>query len=322
MLPKTIKCLPVMLAGALGVPGAQASCGSMACEINPAWDIDSLAHDRGLRLDLRYVHARADRLRAGSARIAPPSPSGSGEEIEDRYTRNQTLAVDLDYALNRTWGLALQVPLVRREHAHTLDIVPPEIQQAGYTRLGDIRVGGRYRFMADDHQWGGGLRLGLKLPTGATGLEMAPGEAMEASLQPGTGSTDAILGANLHWSFPNSSWGGFAQLQAQLPVDHRSGYEPGRSIGVDLGLHYPISETVTGLVQFSYLHRARDKGSLADPDGNSGGHATYFSPGLSVEVAPNTHVYGVIQVPISQYVNGEQLTARWVASIGLRLVMD
>jgi hypothetical protein len=306
----------VLLAAA---PQVRASCGSMACEVNPAWDIDSLTHDHGLRLDVRYTYAKADTLRAGSDKITAAEPSGSGEEIENKYTRNQSLAAELDYAVNRAWSVAVLLPLTSREHAHTLDVTPPEVEQAGYRRLGDMRVSGRYRFMAADHQSGGGVRFGLKLPTGDSHRQMAPGEPMEASLQPGTGSTDLLLGGYLHWSMPDSVWGGFAQIQGQTSIAHRSGYEPGTGLSLDLGAYYPFNESVTGLLQLNYLYRARDKGVLADADGHSGGHALYISPGLSLQVAGNMHVYGLIQIPVKQEVHGEQLTAPWTATLGLRV---
>lgn len=298
---------------------ARASCGSMACEMNPAWDIESLTHDQGLRLDLRCSYSRADTLRAGSDKVAPPDFEGSGEEIENRRTLNQTLTADLDYAINRTWSVWVQVPVVSRDHAHAIDSLPPEVEQASYAELGDVRVAGKYRFMAADHGWGGGVRIGLKLPTGDTDQEMAPGEAMEASLQPGTGSTDLILGGHLHGSLGDSKWGGFAQLQAQTPLAHRSGFEPGDSVGVDLGVYYPFGESVTGLLQMNYLYRGRDSGGLADPDGHSGGSAIYFTPGLSILVGANMHAYGSVQIPIRQKVNGEQLTAPWILTLGLRV---
>ncbi|MDD5366890.1 MAG: hypothetical protein PHR30_16255 [Gallionellaceae bacterium] len=312
-MKKTIALLAI--AGA--IPQAQASCGSMACEMNPAWDIESLTHDQGLRIDLRYNYSRADILRAGSDKVAPPDPTGSGEEIENKRTLNQSLTADLDYAINRAWSVSVQVPVVSRDHAHTIDSLPPEVEQASYTELGDVRVAGKYRFMAGDHRWGGGVRFGLKLPTGDTGQEMVPGEPMEAGLQPGTGSTDLILGGHLHGAIADSKWGGFAQVQVQTPLAHRSGFEPGHSYGVDLGVYYPFGESVTGLLQVNYLYRARDSGALADPDGHSGGSATYFTPGLSVLVGANMHAYGSVQIPIRQKVNGEQLTAPWSLTLGL-----
>jgi len=312
-----MKKILILLAVAGVVPHAQASCGSLMCELNPAWDTQSLTHEHGLRMDLRYAYAKADVLRAGSNKITPPPLTGSGDEIENMRTINQALTADLDYAINREWSVAVQAPLVSRDHAHTVDNLPPDVEQAKYSALGDVRVSAKYRFMAADHHSGGGLRFGLKLPSGGTDKEMAPGTPMEASLQPGSGSTDLILGGYTWWTRPGSHWSGLAQLQVQQAIAERNDYRPGTSISLDLGANYAISERVAGLLQLSFLHRARDHGGNADPLGSSGGHAVFLSPGLSVTVAPGTHVYGFVQLPIRQYVNGEQLTPRWSATLGV-----
>jgi len=47
----------------------------------------------------------------------------------------------------------------------------------------------------------------------------------------------------------------------------------------------------------------------------------FLSPGLSVTVVPGTHVYGFVQLPIRQYVNGEQLTPRWSTTLGVGFVL-
>lgn len=308
---------PLVLLALAGVtPVAQASCGSMLCDLNPAWDTQALTHDHGLRLDLRYTYSKADSLRSGTSRIAPPALTGSGDEIENLRTLNQTLVADLDYAINRAWSVSLQLPMISREHAHTIDDpLGAFVEQARFSALGDVRVAGKYRFMAADHQSGGGLRFGLKLPTGATDKEMAPGTPMEASLQPGTGTTDLLLGAYSHWSMSDSKWGGYLQLQTQYALDQRNQYRPGDSVGLDLGAHYALTDTLTGLLQLSYQHRNRDTGANADP--NSGGHTVFLSPGLSYTLAPGTHIYGLLQLPVQQYVNGEQLTARRVGTLGV-----
>lgn len=307
----------ILLALAGTAPHVQASCGSMMCDLNPAWDTQSLTHAQGLRLDLRYTYAKSDVLRAGTREISPPPYTGSGDEIENLRTISQSLTADLDYAIDATWSVSAQLPLVARDHAHTVDNLPPEVEQAKYTALGDARVVGKYRFMAADHMRGGGIRFGLKLPTGGTGEEMAPGVPMEASLQPGTGSTDLILGGYTWWSRPDSRWGGMAQFQAQHAIADNNDYRPGNSLSLDVGLNYALSERVSGLLQLGVLHRARDRGANADPLGHSGGNAVFLSPGLSVTVAPGTRVFGFAQLPLRQDVNGEQLTARWSATLGM-----
>ncbi len=47
----------------------------------------------------------------------------------------------------------------------------------------------------------------------------------------------------------------------------------------------------------------------------------FLSPGASWALTPRISVYGFVQKPIYQYVNGVQLTADWsaVAGIGLSL---
>ncbi|HNA31102.1 MAG TPA: hypothetical protein PLL19_12960 [Thiobacillaceae bacterium] len=305
----------LLLAGA--TPLAWASCGGMMCELNPAWDTQNFTHGRGLRLDLRYAYSRADVLRAGSDSIQPPPFTASGDEIENRRTVTRIFTADLDYAFDRTWGLGLQLPLVARDHAHTLDNTPPELEQADYLALGDVRVIGKYRGMAADRLSGGGLRFGLKLPTGDTRRLMAPGTLMEASLQPGTGSTDLILGADAWWSAAESPWGSLLQVQVQRPVAQREAYRPGTSFSLDLGLNHSFNDTFTGLLQLGYLYRGRDQGANAAPNGASGGYVVHLSPGLSMAVAPGTRVYGFMQWPLRQHVNGEQLTARWSAVVGI-----
>ena len=54
----------------------------------------------------------------------------------------------------------------------------------------------------------------------------------------------------------------------------------------------------------------------AEP-GDSGGRSLFLSPGVSVSVAKDVRVYGFVQVPVYQYVNGVQLTADRAAVIGL-----
>lgn len=93
---------------------AHASCGSNYCLANTHWDTQGLGGDEGLRVDLRYSYAKADKWRAGSNRITPEAPSASGEEIEDRRTINQMLNLDADYAISPSLNLRLQLNARRR----------------------------------------------------------------------------------------------------------------------------------------------------------------------------------------------------------------
>jgi len=326
-----IYLLPVAIA--MIATNANATCGAAFCSVDTHWDTQGLSSDEGLRLDLRYSYAKANKFRAGSSKITVEAPSGSGEELEDKHTINQVLDLEAEYTINARWNIALGVPLVKREHTHTFDSLAPDApitQQAKFTELGDIRVLGKYKFDTGGMQSGSGIRFGLKLPTGAINKIMTPPDpadpstpfALERSAQPGTGSTDAILGAYYFRKLPGSDWGWFASGQIQSAIATRDNFRPGNELKLDLGAHYALSPNLNALLQLNVQQRQRDSGSNANPA--SGGHALYLSPGLSYALTPQTQVYGLVQIALKQYANTDpdvagtgQLTAPWSLAVGI-----
>jgi hypothetical protein len=321
-----------VLAIAAAAGTAHASCGTDFCLVNTHWDTQGNANDQGLTLDLRYSFARANQLRAGSRKIAPEAPSGADIEIEDQRTINRVLHAELDYAINARWNVALGVPLVARDHTHTFDssLSGPFQQQVSFTRLGDMRVVGKYKLETDGTGTGAGIRFGLKLPTGATNQAMSPPDpaepttpyALERSSQPGTGSLDAIVGVYGFLAQPASSWSWFTSAQLQKAISTRNNYQPGQLTNIDVGLSYAFSPLLTGMLQLNAQHRARDTGSQANPA--SGGHSINLSPGLTYAVTPKTRFYGFLQKPLRQYANTDpaepasgQLTAPWSLAMGI-----
>ena len=102
---------------------ANAGCGSSFCTVNTHWDTQGMVNDEGLRIDLRYTYARADTARNGSSRTAKPLPTDpalAGLEVENLRTINQTLNLDMDYAISHKWNVALDLPVVMRDHAHMI----------------------------------------------------------------------------------------------------------------------------------------------------------------------------------------------------------
>ena len=288
-----------------------------------------------MRVDFRYSYAKADQLRAGSSRITPEAPSGSDAEIENKRTVNQLLNVDADYTINARWNVALGIPLVMRDHTHTFDSSTdgPFTQQTKFTELGDIRVIGKYKFNLGDMESmhsGAGIRFGLKFPTGAINKTMTPPDPadpatpykLERSAQPGTGSTDAILGTYYFNNHLDSDWGWFVSAQAQSAVATRDHFRPGNQLSLDLGMHYSLTPSLNALLQLNAQHRARDTGDNANPA--SGGYSWNLSPGLSYALSPKTQLYGVVQIALKQYANIDpaeagsgQLTAPWSVAVGI-----
>jgi hypothetical protein len=311
---------------------AYASCGSSFCSVNTHWDTQGLVNDDTLRVDLRYSYAKADTFRGGSSKITPDLPSGSDEEIENMRTINQMLDLNVDYAVNAKWNVGVDLPFVMRDHNHTFDssVSGPFEQQAKFNALGDARVLGKYKFDSAEHHAGSGMSIGIKLPTGAIDKTMAPPDpadpatpyALERSAQPGSGSTDLLIGAYYHQDIEDSPWGWFVSGQFQDAVKTRDEYRPGNTLNLDLGAHYPFAATLTGLLQLNAQFKNRDTGLNANPA--SGGDSLNFSPGLSYVVAPKTSLYGFVQIALLQYANTDpdvpgsgQLTAPWSFALGV-----
>ena len=311
---------------------AHASCGSSFCSVNTHWDTQGLVNDDSLRIDLRYSYANANSLRSGYGKIAAATPNGSGQgEIENMRTINQMLNLDIDYSIDQKWNVALDLPLVMRDHAHTFDAAGNFFkQQAKFNGLGDVRVIGKYKFDSAEHHAGSGMSFGVKLPTGAIDKTMTPPDpanpampyALERSSQPGTGSIDLLMGMYYHRDAENSPWGWFVSGQLQSAVSTRDNYRPGNSLNLDLGAHYAFAPTLTGLLQLNTQSKNRDTGLNANPA--SGGYSVNLSPGLSFVIAPKTNLYSFVQIALLQYANTQpgvagsgQLTAPWSFAIGI-----
>lgn len=314
--------------------GAHASCGSSFCAMNTNWDTQGLVNNEGLRIDLRYSYARADTPRVGSSKVAKPSPADPallGVEVENMRTINQLLNLDFDYAINRQWSVAAGLPVVMRDHAHQIgDPILTIVEQNQFTELGDVRVVGNYKFDFSDRMSGSGIRFGLKLPTGKANWEFIPGSGTpaEGGLQPGSGSTDLILGAYYYQEVANSPYGWFVSGQLQTATKTRDNYRPGNEAALDLGMHYTLSPSLTGLLQLNANFKERDSGIGAKVNPHSGTRSLNLSPGLSFAVTPKTKLYGFVQLPIYQYANSDpnwtpgnpiigQLTAPWSISLGI-----
>lgn len=107
------------------------------------------------------------------------------------------------------------------------------------------------------------------------------------------------------------------QAMLQHAVTTIDRFTPGDQIGIDLGLNYRLSDKWGALLQLNALHKKSDTGANAEPD-LSGGLTVFLSPGLSYALGLNSQIYGFIQKPVYQYVNGVQLTADMTAAVGLR----
>jgi hypothetical protein len=78
---------------------------------------------------------------------------------------------------------------------------------------------------------------------------------------------------------------------------------------------YPLTSAWSGLLQINAQIKDRDRGGEAEPR-DSGGSFVWLSPGLNYALTRAAKIYGFVQLPLYQRVNGIQLTAGWTAAAG------
>jgi hypothetical protein len=298
---------------------ASASCGSAFCTVNTSWDVHGAWLEPGARLDLRFESIKQDQPRAGRKDVAVGEIPRHHDEV---LTENRNLVGTFDYTFDQDWGLNAQLPLVHRHHEHIHNHMGEQIPEAWtFNGLGDARVLLRRRLATfedqDKHTIGtAGFNFGLKLPTGQTNVRNGDGDEAERTLQPGSGTTDFLVGAYYSKDLPERNWSWFVQGLAQLPMYEYNDYRPGHRFTLDAGTRYAWGDRLGLLLQANYLFKARDQGLEAEPE-DSGGKFLFVSPGVSYALNRQVQAYGFLQLPVYQDVNGVQLVARYAIAVGL-----
>ena len=310
----------LLAAVALFIPAQAFACSSCGCTLSPVWENQGMSTQAGLRMDLRYDYLNQDQLRHGSsvassADVANALANGTVGETE-QYTKNQYYTLGADYMFNRDWGVNLQIPYIDRDHG-TIGAGDTDTSTSHTQRLGDIKLIGRYQGFFPDAKTG--MMLGLKLPTGKQDYNFSSGPmagmSLDSSLQPGSGSTDLIVGAyHFDTLTPTLDW--FTQALFQSALDTRNDFRPGNAINLNLGVRYTGFGNIMPQLQLNAQARQSDSGTNADTY-NSGGKLVYLSPGVTYKINDRIKLYSFIQLPLYQYVEGLQLAPRWNASFGI-----
>lgn len=325
-----MRALPVMLAGlaaAVAASGAHA-CAACGNTLSRDWETQGISSNQGFVAELSYDYLNQTQQRYGTGKASPAlidRQLNAGQEVE-AYTRTQAMTASLIYNAE-TWGIAAQVPYVQRNHA-TYGATAP--LGSGYSTssdsgIGDTRVIGRYTGWSEEHT--SGLILGAKLPTGNNHANFNAGAAagmpLDAALQLGTGSTDAIVGGFTTGSIDH--YGLFLQATVQRAVATQNSYRPGDTYAVNAGIRYAaFGAKVSPMLQLNILRREADTGANATPPDpftgspTTGGTLVYLAPGASVRLGGGTSLYGFVQLPVYQKVNSLQLTPRYTVTLGVR----
>jgi hypothetical protein len=308
----------LLLAGSLflGSMNALYGCSACGCSTSPGWENQGFVSESGWMVDLREDYIDQNKLMSGTHTVNDSDKLlPNDREIED-YTTQYYTTLSVDYKSKGPLGLTLSIPYVDRSHATVID-GETEKTYSHTKSLGDIRLVGRYQLDTMGGAWG--LRLGVKAPTGSytktftSGPEA--GSAIDRGLQPGTGTTDVMLGA-YYYANVSDTVDYFVQAGYKTPLSQREGYKSGNQVTGDAGIRWIGMEGFVPQLNMNTKYEQKDKGENADTL-NSGGQSVYLSPGVTVDFGNNIKGYGFIQLPVYLDVNGYQLVSQWNGTLGV-----
>lgn len=298
------------------------ACATCGCTLNADAAL-GYSVEAGWRLSFEYDYLQQDELRSGTRAIAGVP---NGDELE-HDTLNRYYTVGVDYNPSADWSFGLRIPYVERTHStygdyDSSEALPPLSYSRSFS-LGDLRLIGAYQGLLPDHNLG--LQFGIKLPTGRYGTDVKfasgpeAGNPLDASLQPGTGSTDIIAGAYYYRAL-SESFQFFANAQFQSAVSSKqdrpgNDFRPGNSTTLTLGVRYENNPKWIPQLQVNLLHKDVDQGALADIT-DTAGYVAYLSPGLMAKIHGNLYAFGFAQIPVYSQLVGNQLFPRYTVSVG------
>ncbi|AXW64154.1 hypothetical protein CJO94_20730 (plasmid) [Ralstonia solanacearum] len=338
----------VLLAGAtsLFLPVAAHACATCGCSLSTDAAMGYSAIP-GWRISLDYTYIPQNQLRSGTGSVTPAQVAGinaaGGNQEVERQTINRYINLGIHYSPNSSWNFSAIVPYIDRSHttygAATPDqLTPDNVSGATASGLGDIKLIASYQGFLPTHNLG--VQLGVKLPTGRyggqnvltgatvgrnpvffnSGPNAAGGQALDTSLQPGTGSTDVILGG-YYYQPVSQDFDAFVNGQFQAAVmqnlrDVGADFRPGNTAMVSFGLRYEANPHIVPQLQVNVTRKNADKGALADTT-NTAGTVMYLSPGVTVSVMHNMQVYAFLQKALYSNLQGYQLFPRWSGTMGV-----
>ena len=173
--------------------GARASCGSSSCPLDTRALNLPLRNEWTVDLSLQYVDQDQPRIGTRNAQVGEIE----NEHHDEVRTLNRIATALISYAPTDRLSLSVAVPYVSRDHFHLAsshhhiesqhNIIPQSWELRG---VGDVVLEARAA-VTRSGLWAIG---GVKLPTGKHDARNASGLVGELPVQPGTGSTDGILG--------------------------------------------------------------------------------------------------------------------------------
>jgi hypothetical protein len=311
--------LPFAALALLGAPCAEATCGSAACFLVTQTSEGTAARG-AVTVDLSVQFVNQDRRLSGShevGEVLTPGVDIEGGELEldhhrEIQTRSTFVKADVVYGVSDRLSLTASLPLwSHKDHDHFADVGTPDEHfngAAGTKGFGDVVAGLRYALVVRPRDLLVGS-LAVKLPTGRYRLLDEEGKINEPTIQPGTGSTDGL--ASLYYSRSELPGGieAFADASYRANRENPLDYEIGDEIVAGIGASRQIGNRLHGSLQVNARRTGRDR-FLGGEVPSTGSTYVNVTPGFRFRTGSGATVYGLVQLPVHQHVNEDQLAPR------------
>ncbi|VAX28201.1 hypothetical protein MNBD_NITROSPIRAE01-2355 [hydrothermal vent metagenome] len=311
-----------------------ASCGAGNCFLVTGAE-EGISSPGQMSLDISYRYVPMDDFQKGSGstnEALVPKVDFENKDIENRHHReirtlNELVQVNVGYGVTTRFTLQVAIPLMNnRAHEH-FDGVTTTNPDGNFTRddgasgIGDIRLMGRYAAVLRTRHLvviGGGV----KFPTGEYKLLNGEGNINEPSIQPGTGSFDYLFSFFYDYQILPHRFDTFVSLSYELTDENNLGYTFGDQTLFNLGFNYRLEseKNISLSTQFNLRHTDRD--TFETNTGgtgvlSTGGTTLYFSSGIRIQASDTLGLYSFLQLPVYQYVNEENLVAKFGLVLGV-----
>ena len=249
--------------------------------------------------------------------------AGTADEDVHSVDSLFSASANLAYGLTDDLTIGLTMPYVDRSNvreAHN-DMGVGEAELAGDSNgVGDLTLFGQYRFHQSEKQ-DAAILVGIKTPTGETGVREIEGGLFEAEQQPGSGSWDPFLGLAY-----NHNWGdiGFSgNVLYTFVTEGTQDTDLGDIFNYNLALSYRTTIPEGGHDHHDHAHKAkvidyidmvvelngdsRQRVNIGgESEEHSGGHSLYLSPGVRVGLGHSVSLFTSVGIPIVNDLNGIQ----------------
>jgi len=260
---------------------------------------------------------------------------------EDLHSVDQLLSPSLSFAygLNERICLAIRVPYVQRDNIREghLELGVPEVHTHGDSQgIGDLTLLGQWRLAASEGGPKFAVLAGVKLPTGQTDVASDDGTRFETEHQPGSGSTDPLVGLALSKAMRSVSLD--ADVLASFATDGTEDTNLGTRVNYDAAVSFRLGREAAS--EHTHEHGGaahthfvvdgvleangdwRDQQTIAGvKDANSGGNLVYLSPGLRAGMEGRWSVSASVGIPVLQDWNGQQHDTSLRVLLGLGVAL-